>query len=109
MGEPRELALLSKAQQMLAEAKTLDEVKTIHDKAKAIELYLREQKMAGEMQNDAAELALRAAERGGEILREMEKNKGKLKVGPVVPTDDHGESRKLAEIGLTKNQSSKWQ
>jgi len=42
----------------------------------------------------------------GEFLASAEKNKGVLKCGPVVPSDNHGVPPTLAELGLTKKESS---
>lgn len=62
-----------------------------------------------------AEIRLRAEIRAGEMLREMEKNRG------VVVRDKKGQTRgssgrprvdqppKLSDLGITKSQSSRWQ
>ena len=50
------------------------------------------------MQNKCAEIKLRAERRAGEILADMEKNKG----GPVRLHDETALSPKLSEIGISK-------
>lgn len=59
------LARLSAAARMLAEAKTLDEIKQVHDIATAAATYARAAKIGLEAQNHAAEIKLSAERRGG--------------------------------------------
>lgn len=42
----------------------------------------------------------------GNFLRQMPKNEGTLKRGPVVPDGNRGDHATLAEIGITKKQSA---
>jgi hypothetical protein len=70
------LAKLDKATQMLAEAKSLDEVKHIMDIAEAARTYARAAKLGLEAQNHAAEIKLRAERKAGEILAQMERGAG---------------------------------
>lgn len=66
------LAKLDKATQMLAEAKSLDEVKNIMDIAEAARTYARAAKLGLEAQNHATEIKLRAERKAGEILSKIE-------------------------------------
>jgi N6-adenosine-specific RNA methylase IME4 len=97
------------ARRALAEAKRVDEVKDIRDKAVAMQTYARQAKDT-EVVNLATDIRLRAERRAGELLAEMEKNKGAVpgKTGrkgrPVL--DD---TPKLEDMGVTKTQSSRWQ
>jgi len=53
-----------------------------------------------------AELGLTKRESAdAQLLRETERAKGNLKVGPVVPAGDHGKPT-LAELGLSKRESA---
>jgi N6-adenosine-specific RNA methylase IME4 len=67
------LAKLDKATHMLAEAKTLDEVKGIMDIAEAARVYARAAKLGLEAYNHAAEVKVRAERKAGEMLRQLER------------------------------------
>ncbi len=86
---------------------TVDEVKEIRDKALAIEAYAK-QANDYQLERDAAAARVRAERRCGQLLREMEKAKGGNP--QLVANHDRLEKPKtLAEMGVTKDQSSKWQ
>lgn len=67
------LAKLDKATQMLAEARTLDDVKTIIDLAEAARTYARAAKLGTEAANHAAEIKLQAQYKAGEMLKSLER------------------------------------
>jgi hypothetical protein len=104
------------ARKALAAAHRVDEVKAIRDKAEAVRVYA---KQAGdfELQNQAAEIRLFAERRAGELLADMAKNHGAR--GEGRPRKDGTKIRrssnatayppKLGDIGVTRDQSSKWQ
>jgi hypothetical protein len=91
-------------------------LKAIRDKAEAVRVYA---KQAGdfELQNQAAEIRLRAERRAGQLLLEMEKNPGRR--GEGRPRKDGTKFTrsasasayppKLEDIAVSKDQSSKWQ
>ncbi len=101
------LAHFNKAKQELALATSVDEVKEVRDKAEALRMYTKQQGESLEMQNQCAEIKLRAERRAGEILEDMPKNKG-VRLGGNVIVPPGGEP-KLEDIGISKNQSSQWQ
>lgn len=70
-----ELALYSKACQALAEAKSVDEVKGIRDKASAMRAYAQQAKNR-QMEVDAAEIRMRAERRLGELIRAQKETVG---------------------------------
>ena len=70
------LAKLDKATQMLAEAKSLDEVKNIMDVAEAARTYARAAKLGLDAQNYAAEVKIRAERKAGDLLLQLERSNG---------------------------------
>ena len=68
------LAKLDKATQMLAEAKSLDEVKNIMDVAEAARTYARAAKLGLDAQNHAAEVKIRAERKAGDLLLQLERS-----------------------------------
>ena len=103
MPEPRQLVLISQARRDLEQARTLGEVKEVRDKAEAIRHYVRAQGESLEVQNCAAEVRLRAERRAGELLAEMEKNKGTRLGGCTVQPPDPAPT--LADLGIEKTQA----
>ena len=100
---------LSRASEMLIEAKSMQEVKKIMDVAGAAKIYARRQQLGEEAVQHARSIELEAMRRLGELLAETPKNKGaqghQLKAVPkenrlkdVTPT--------LAELGVEKRISS---
>src|SRR5579872_889113 len=104
------------ARKAIAAAHRVDEAKKIRDKAEAVRTYA---KLSSDldMQNMAAEIRIRAERRAGQLLLEMEKNPGTR--GEGRPRKDGIKIRRsveptayrptLDEIGISKDQSSKWQ
>lgn len=121
MGEHTELAELSEAVRLLEQARSLPEVLKLHATAQAAEVYARAEKLGGEAEGYAREVRVRAARRSGEILLDMEERGERVgsgdmqnarQVNPVVvqglPQGDQQKPVTLAELGVTKEQSSRW-
>ena len=70
------LAKLDRATHMLAEAKTLDEIKNIMDVAEAARTYARAAKLGLQAYNHAAEIKVRAERKAGEFLKRLERGAG---------------------------------
>ena len=95
------------AKRALAAAHSVDEVRAILSKAEAIRVYA---KQAGdfELQNQAAEIRIRAERRAGELLVDMQTS------GERQPKERGRPSKvssptTLPKLGITRDQSSKWQ
>lgn len=97
----------------LAECKSVDEVKTWADKAAAMQAYGR---MAQDksLEVDAAEIRIRAERRLGEMLAQQKAegglNRGQLKKGPALVTNEDGkQAPKLGNVGISYDLSSRAQ
>lgn len=98
---------LSIARNMLAQAKSLDDILQIRDIAEAARVYAQAAKLGLENQNEAAEVKIRAERKAGEMLAKMPKNEGELYRGNMqLPRD---ETPTLDDLGIEKMQSSRWQ
>jgi N6-adenosine-specific RNA methylase IME4 len=103
-----ELVLYTRAQQALAEARTIDEVKDIRDKAVALQVYAK-QAMNPQMIRDATEIRWRAERKAGQMLRDM-RDRGERR-GPGRPKKENPDDTSviLKTIGVSEKQSSRWQ
>lgn len=89
----------------LQQAVEIDEVKDIRDKAQAMAAYAR-QANDTKLVEWATEIKVRAERKAGQMLTEMPKNPGNLKNS----SRSHDvTTTKLEDLGITKNQSSRWQ
>jgi hypothetical protein len=98
-----ELALLGQAGQALAEAQSFDQIKEIRDKAEAVRKYEQSASLGLDIQNRAAEVKLRAERQAGKLLTEMTLRGGDRR------SKDHNERLKLDDLGISRNQSTRWQ
>ena len=91
------------ARNALAEARTLDEVKNIADRAEAIRVYARQAKDP-EMEISLAEIRLRALRRIGELSKELDTIRGEHL--PNVPVSGSlSKTKVLADAGLSTSQA----
>lgn len=95
------------AKNAILEAKNIDEIKDIRDKAEAFRAYAKQAGESLEVQNNIAEIKIRAERRAGEMLREMPKNEGNKFVRPS--TDTIAVFPTLKDLGISSDQSSNWQ
>src|SRR3954467_12809207 len=98
-----ELVLLDQAGQALTEARTLGEIKTIRDKAEAVRKYAQSASLGLGVQNRAAEVKLRAERQAGKLLSQLMLRGGDRR------SKSHSDRLKLDDLGLTPNQSKRWQ
>lgn len=104
------LAHFDVAKKALIEAKSIDEVKAIRDKAEMLRAYAKQAKESLEMQNYCAEIKLRAERRAGEMLREQEKNPGGQAEHESYRSHDvTTRIPRIEDLGINRMQSSRWQ
>lgn len=112
-----ELIRYEAARAALAEAKRIDEVFDIKNKAIALDAYARQAKDP-ELVNLATDIRLRAERRAGELLIAMERNgerqpqaRPKINVRDVtmLSVEPEAPPQTLKELGISPDQSSRWQ
>jgi len=100
--------------QAIAQAHDIDEVKDIRDKAIALERYAQ-QAMNMDAERKALEIRLRAEKKAGRLLKEMKANgervgpKDNLNQGVSPKSCGTTSGKTLTDLGITRDQSSKWQ
>lgn len=110
MNEPRELALLSSASRALCEARTVDEVKDIRDKAEAVKAYARKAKLGQSILIEASTIKVSAERKLGSILSETDRataSPGNQFTGTQQPKPEAPPT--LESLGITKSDSSRLQ
>lgn len=107
-----QLVRYEQARQALAACHSVDEVKEIRDKAEAMAAYARLAKDT-DMIQWATEIKVRAERQAGAMLTQMPKAQG-VKFDGRAPDGSFRQShdvtaQTLADVGVTKVQSSRWQ
>lgn len=97
----------------LAEAKAVDEVKDLRDKADAMRIYAMQAKNKT-LEVDAAEIRIRAERRLGEMIAAQKATEGLSKGAAekkvnAVTSEDRVKKPKLSDAGISKNLSSRAQ
>jgi hypothetical protein len=96
------------ARTALAEAHRIDEVKDIRDKAEAMAAYARQAKDT-ELIQYATEIKVRAERRCGEMLARTERAPGAKGVGTSAVERYDTTPPTLSDMGLTRDESSRYQ
>lgn len=104
VAQSRGLLCLADACRALAEAKQIEEVIDLRDRAQAVQHYMRQRGESALAMLDAAELKLRAERRLGELLAEMPKHPG----GRPTENQSHDVTG-LSGLGIGRMDSSRWQ
>lgn len=110
------LAQLSQATLMLAECKTIDEAMYYRNIAEAARHHAKVSGLGVEASNHATELKLRSERLMGKMLKSAEKNKGtqcqlngRDSSGGTIQGTARNDTPTLADLGVSKKQSSIWQ
>ena len=98
-----ELTILEGPSRILEEAKSLDEIANVRSTAEAARAYARKAKLGLETQNRAAILKLRAERKAGAFLARLKLHGGSRN------SKSHDGILKLEDLGITPNDSSRWQ
>ncbi len=98
-----ELISLDQASQTLSEVCDFDQIKGIRDKAEAVRKYAHSASLGLELQNRATEVKLRAERRAGTLLAQISLRGGDRR------SNDHSDRLKLDDLGISQNQSTRWQ
>lgn len=92
----------------LADAKAVDEVKDIHDKAEAMRVYARQAKNA-QLEADAWEIRKRAEDRLGALSASLDKSGGGRNPDATLPTDGKSKSKVLREAGISTSAANRYE
>lgn len=101
-----QLVRYEQARTALAECQRVDEVKDIRDKAEAMAAYARQAKDT-ELIQWATEIKVRAERKAGELLSQSAETGERAPQGRVSP--EQPKPTTLGDLGITPNQSSRWQ
>jgi hypothetical protein len=102
------LVLYDNARHALAEYHRINEVKAFRDKTIALQAYAKQAKNT-DLIVQATEARMRAERRAGELLIEMAKRGERQKAGDADGRRPQPSVPKLADLGVSKTQSSRWQ
>lgn len=97
------LAVLDEANRALAHTENFAEIREIRDKAEAVRRYAQSAALGLDVQNRAAEVKLRAERQAGKLLRQLTLRGGDRR------SDKRDQRLKLDDLGITPNQSTRWQ
>lgn len=99
----RQLVTVNGGVRALAEAETLQDIKAVRDKAEAVRTYARTARVGLEVQNQAAELKLRAERKAGRLLASLRLHGGDRR-------SRRAQHRaKLELLGISPDESRRWQ
>jgi len=103
------LVKLEQIEQMLATITTVAEAKKVRDHAATFQHYAKTAKLGLKVQNHCAYVKLVAERRAGELLRQMADHGERERRGGDRRSNSHESSLKLDDLGISWDQSSRWQ
>lgn len=111
MNNDQTIVKMEQANRLLAECKTVPEAKYYHDMAEAGRQFARMNHLGLEAVNNAAEFKLRTERRLGDLLKQMAENGERETRGGDRKSKQSPDASTLMlnDIGVSKNQSSRWQ
>jgi ParB family chromosome partitioning protein len=93
----------------ISETRSLEETQDILQKVNALEAISKKFRLSKEVQLDATELRIRIERRLGEMLKNIEKDKGGRTQKTDSLSDNVSSNTNLSDLGLTKNEWVKFQ
>ena len=110
--EPRDLVMMDRANQLLAQCDTVEQAKELADKAAAATHYAKKAKLGLQAQNRAARIKVAAERRAGQLLGQVERGRGgagthqrnSSSAGRVSPY-----TTALNEAGASRQEANRWQ
>jgi N6-adenosine-specific RNA methylase IME4 len=103
INDTADLKVLESADKILDEATSLEDLQDIRDKAEAVRKYAKSAGLGLEIQNQAAEVKLRAERRAGLLLARLRLHGGNRRSQHSTVT------LKLSDLGISRAQSHRWQ
>ncbi|WP_162006825.1 hypothetical protein [Roseimaritima sediminicola] len=97
------IIMLDDCSRAIAEAERLDELTDLRSRAEAIRTWAKSANQSLEVQNRAATLRLMAERKAGKLLSQLRLRGGDRK------SNGHDDRLKLSDLGITQNQSKRWQ
>lgn len=99
-----QLIRLNDARRALADARTLEQIKVVRERAESVRAQAHLANLGLELQNYASELKLQAERVGGQMLTDLRLRGGSGRNGLR-----RSRCLRLRELGIDKNQSARWQ
>lgn len=107
------LSFLTKAREQIEKANNVGEVKAIRDRAEAMRIYVKQAEESLAIQNQCAEIKLRAERRAGDLLKQMAESGERATAErgrPKKATHDAALSPpSLSDLGIEPDQAARWQ
>lgn len=112
MSTERAILLITQADRLLAEARTLDDIKDIRDKAQAAQVYAKKAGLSKSIIVHASAIKVQAERRLGQILSTLPlvtSSPGNQHTGKLDRSHDTTGPIRLHDLGITKSDTSRAQ